>query len=925
MTDHNRPQVSANRIRTNRIGRWVTGRFRFYIILAFALPTLVCAVSLTKIQLNAGHRSLSNPDSLASKNINAFLDHFPSSEQRIVVTLRGDHPEKLRTFFEREVDPTQNQKAKSIGIASVVSTVEVDLMIQKIVRDQIMDIEKGNLPYVDIIWQLIAQHMGQMANPNHVLTTEDIQKLTLLTTEITDLNTDLLATAAGEAPNYHILDRIRPYVVNEMPIKLSETGAFLGEHANERIVIIQPASDSDEPAILSPIVSFIQGRKKDVLTSYCDRADTAPKDTCLQHTDIRIAGLPTLIDLEYRSLTKDILVNTIVSSLGILILFFVGFRSLAQGVISMIPVLIGLIASMTAAMVLFSGLNLLTSAALASVVGLGIDFSVHLVGQYNAGLTLIADNQQKANSKRVAVHAATESIRHCLPAMTSGLLTTIAAFLVMSLSDFAAFRQLGIIATIGLITSFCAAIAIVPNLLIYVRPPKVSTEAVEEPDKEGLVKVQSTLINKKLYRHRTATGLVGTLLLAACVFFFVRRPPRFSYDYLELLPDDPMTIDANRNLNHSDTFSWHVLAGFVDSSADLEEKTNALKQLDSVKSVRSIHDFGVSADIKKSLKHIVDQRREDDVQLQQGQDRPGASQLQRVLMSLSLMSSNLGHSELTAPTRAAADSLQRVTDFSHGKPGIVRRYETHLMGELTDASAPQATATDKTASKGKKKSSDNVTRPFQSADGKLAIYVSPNKELDTKEALQNFVEDVTAVLPTASGFPAIHFDNGSAIESGFRIASWKILIIVLLIVWITFRSISATMFALLPLLFSFLLTFTTIGLAGLSLNFANVVAFPMLLGLGADAGIHLVHSAMLGKTSQSQDAPPIDSVAENHHRLQATKKAVVISSLTTLAAFGCLSFSMMRGVASLGLTLSIGVLIIILSSLIGASLLSNTQ
>jgi predicted RND superfamily exporter protein len=130
------------------------------------------------------------------------------------------------------------------------------------------------------------------------------------------------------------------------------------------------------------------------------------------------------------------------------------------------------------------------------------------------------------------------------------------------------------------------------------------------------------------------------------------------------------------------------------------------------------------------------------------------------------------------------------------------------------------------------------------------------------------------------------------------------LVVITLLLLALWRRISDTLLVMLPLLLAGALTVATVYLAGLSFNFANVIVLPLLLGIGVDSGIHLVHRA---RTAGARGA---DLLSET------TARAVFYSALTTIASFGSLALSSHRGVASLGLLLVIGITYTLVANLI---------
>ena len=143
-----------------------------------------------------------------------------------------------------------------------------------------------------------------------------------------------------------------------------------------------------------------------------------------------------------------------------------------------------------------------------------------------------------------------------------------------------------------------------------------------------------------------------------------------------------------------------------------------------------------------------------------------------------------------------------------------------------------------------------------------------------------------------------------AIRDSFRQALLSAIGLIALLLLGLWRRLTPVALVLAPLALSSVLTVATMVLFGIPFNFANVVVIPLMLGIGVDSGVHLVHRAEL---MRDEEGDLMDST---------TARAVFYSALTTLVSFGTLAFSSHRGVASLGIVLSIGMTLTVICNLI---------
>jgi predicted RND superfamily exporter protein len=129
--------------------------------------------------------------------------------------------------------------------------------------------------------------------------------------------------------------------------------------------------------------------------------------------------------------------------------------------------------------------------------------------------------------------------------------------------------------------------------------------------------------------------------------------------------------------------------------------------------------------------------------------------------------------------------------------------------------------------------------------------------------------------------------------------SWKILLLALaavsLLIYFDFRSWTLTLISLLPVLLASLWTLGLMGILGMNLNFMNLVVFTMVLGIGVDYGVHVLHRGLQSPSGQLET------------ELRKVSGGVVLAALTTLVGFGSLVFSAYPGLRSMGAVALMGV------------------
>jgi predicted RND superfamily exporter protein len=198
----------------------------------------------------------------------------------------------------------------------------------------------------------------------------------------------------------------------------------------------------------------------------------------------------------------------------------------------------------------------------------------------------------------------------------------------------------------------------------------------------------------------------------------------------------------------------------------------------------------------------------------------------------------------------------------------------------------------------------SLVRRFVAKDGKKFLLQIYSKEdiWDNLEAMEQFVADVRSVDPRATGNPLQTYEASRQMKQSYVQAAWYALAGILLVLYLDFRTLRHTLLAMLPVGLGMLQLFGLLGFLQIPINPANMIVLPLILGIGIDDGVHVVHDF------RRQGRP--------YRMSPSTASAVVITSLTTMVGFGSLMIASHRGLQSLGRVLTIGVSCCLFTSLV---------
>ena len=194
-------------------------------------------------------------------------------------------------------------------------------------------------------------------------------------------------------------------------------------------------------------------------------------------------------------------------------------------------------------------------------------------------------------------------------------------------------------------------------------------------------------------------------------------------------------------------------------------------------------------------------------------------------------------------------------------------------------------------------------RRMLAEDGRALIEVYPKQSLNDDAVVARFVQEVREQAPNATGAAVYMVEAAEAIMAALRQALLTAIVAITLLLLAIWRNLRDTLLVLAPLLLAALYTAAAAVVIGIPINFADVIVVPLLLGIGVDSGIHLVH--------RFRGGAPADGILDT-----STSRAVFWSALTTIASFGALGLAGHQGLATLGQLLTLGVAMTLLSNLV---------
>jgi hypothetical protein len=267
--------------------------------------------------------------------------------------------------------------------------------------------------------------------------------------------------------------------------------------------------------------------------------------------------------------------------------------------------------------------------------------------------------------------------------------------------------------------------------------------------------------------------------------------------------------------------------------------------------------------------------------------------MERLARELGPLASGALLGDLRGELAGVYQQLQAIGDVRLGEERL-QDFEERLAADLAedlhrlrDVASPRAITTADLP--------DALRERYVGKSGKWLLRVFARECLWDFAPLENFTRQIRTVDPEATGKPFGTVEGLKAMKDGLQRAGLYAFGVIALVLLVDFRWPGRTLLALLPLAMAVLFSLGVLGLCGLPLNPANMIAFPLILGVGVDNGVHVLHDYLI-RRSEGQ-------LLVSH----AIGRGVLVKALTTMIGFGTLMLSTERGLVGLGLILTLGV------------------
>ncbi|NIX78242.1 MMPL family transporter [Microvirga terricola] len=579
---------------------------------------------------------------------------------------------------------------------------------------------------------------------------------------------------------------------------------------------------------------------------------------------VRLTGDVPMADDEFGTLAEGAALNGTLTTLAVLAILWLALKSGRIIFAVVISLVIGLAVTAALGLLMVGSFNLISIAFAVLFVGLGVDFGIQFSVRYREerylGDDLITALEQTALKvgRPLALAAVAVAAGFCsfLPTSYRGL------------------SELGLIAGTGMIVAFITSITVLPALIRNLRPSG-------EREPIGFLFLASVDRFTAIHRYPILFGTLAVVAAGLPLLWHVRVD--FNPIHLRSASVESVAtfIDLAQDPDNS-AATIHILRPTLQGAEETAQKLDSLPEVSRALTLASF----IPADQEEKLAAIAQARAALEpifATRSSSVTRPDGEIVTSLRQAAAALGAPSGHDKTLADLRTA------LTELAEAQPEMRARAQDALFSSfpamlslLKDSlRAGPVTVADLP---------DELKRDWTTSDGRSAVQVFARGNSNDNAVLRRFAAAVRAVAPDATGYPVTIQEASETVVSAFLRAGAFALVSITILLFIVLKRVTDVLLTLIPLLLAGVVTLELTVLLDMPLNFANIIALPLLLGVGVAFKVYYVMAWRAG---------------ESNLLASSLTRAVLFSAATTAAAFGSLWFSHHPGTSSMGKLLAL--------------------
>lgn len=869
-------------------------------VLAFSVLLAVAAFWFTKnfLKFNTHRGDLVSQDLHYNQLYQKYREEFEDFDG-ILIVVEGHNHEQMKNFTETIVDKL---KKRGDGFSRIFYKIDTEYFRKKALLyldpEQLKDVlgkMKSRQAFLDdvnaapglnqllrsinaqissgMVAALLTDFMGgETENPEK----DDSADLKLLIAILKQMTTQLNGETAYRSPWESFLSDRGDSLKNE--------GYLTSEDESMLFILLNPEETKGDFNASGNAIQTIRELIKALHPRYPD-------------IKVGLTGGDVIASDEMAATKDDVALSSQISLAGVALIFIVFFRGVVKPLLAILSLAVSICWVMGFATLTIGHLNILSVAFTPILIGLGIDFGIHIIERYR---------EERSAGQDIAT-AFQRTIHGTGKGNFAGALTTAMAFGAMTLTDFKGIAELGWIAGSGIIFCLVGMVLLLPALITLEEKWRGNGSG-----KPGTAPTANGRLDRFFDHYAVIIG-VSVALVAAGAFSL--KNASFDYNILNLQAKGTEAVQYELKIIESAKRSTWYAASIAVSLEDAKKKHNALKAIPSVGKVESIAS-------------VLPERQEEKIAIIKsyapffsaleiaGADEPFSIKalvgtMKRVLFKMRGRGENSNGGEKTSPKQGSVEEahywVQKFLDdaeqidpqaanerlSAYSKKLFVDYRE--LIDNLRAQVSPSPISIDDLP--------PDLRKKFIGKTGKYLVSVFPNINIWEREAMETFLHDIREIDPDVTGNAVHVFESSRMMREGYIKGGIYASTAIVLYLILSFGSVRTAFIILIPKLVGAVWMVGIMDLLEVRFNLANLVILPLILGVGVANGIHIIHRYR----EESDKTVTVLS--------KSTGQAVFISSLTTITGFGSLMVADHQGIHSLGLVLTIGMSACLIASM----------
>ena len=681
----------------------------------------------------------------------------------------------------------------------------------------------------------------------------------------------------------------------------------------------------DKKALILNVIPNFSVMDRDLIMVGAESAQDLLNEVLKNYPDVS-AGLSGDIAREHDeqiASEQSLSYTTFIALIAILILLIISFRMLTAPVLAIVNLIIGVIWAYGAAYLVVGQLNMMTALLSIVLLGLGIDFSIHFISSFT---------EHRAAGENI-LSAMENTFFKSGKGILTGALTTSCAFLALLISQSRGMMEMGLVTGLGLLSILLSTLLFLPNMMVF-RERRRDKRTQKKGDKAKFVSRDISFKSLGLAAEWLGKRYILTITLSILVSgFLIWSAFQIEYDrdMMSMEPEGLTSIALQDTITKKFDLSMEYamcLATSVDESRDLAEKyrdqkmvamTNdismylpsAEEQQERIPHIEDVAEQMRSALINKrfnqsELPKFIEEIERLEMNIMEMQDMAFIGGQDKVDNKCKEIVGDPDNPDSPNMIQTLLTDIQANTALTiAGLTAFQNFFSPYFKENVLKMCSTDPISIDDLPESVLQRYSNNDLDKFM-----ITIYPSSQLYTDT-DNLYRFVDAIERVSDRTTGGPSVSVAWMRISARDGRNAIMLTLVIVFFLLWLDFRRPWYALMAMIPLALGAFWMVGIMQISGMMMNFMTLMGVPLIIGIGIDDGVHIMHRW------KYEGANKLKTI------FSSTGKAVLLTSATTMLAFGSMVFSVFPAWAWFGGSLFIGVgacfltTVIILPGIIG--------